>query len=86
MHRRTKIIAGGIAMLTMATGAVALVAANAEPGHTPLHVGCKHHNHGPKWHAGHGRALGEPQSRFARPEPVDEPLAERAITSPGRGR
>lgn len=26
--------------------------------HTYLHINCKHHNHGPKWHQNHGRILG----------------------------
>ena len=85
MRRRSMMFAGCIAAVAVASGAVALAVAIAEPGHTPLHVACKHHNHGPKWHAGHGRALGEPQSRSLRPE-LDEPRSGRAITSPGRGR
>lgn len=48
--------------------------------HTPFHIGCKHHNHGPKWHAGHGRTL--QGSRWARDEgSADDGLAARAITS-----
>ncbi len=82
---RRNICIVGFAVVVTATGTLAFAIASAAPGHAPLHLGCKHHAHGPKWHAGHSRAIGEPQSRFARPEPDDAPLAERAITSP-RGR
>ena len=60
---------GIVAAGAVAVGAIVTLAA---PGtvHTPLHIGCTHHSHGPAWHAGHGRALGTPPSRFARP---DEP-------------
>lgn len=31
--------------------------------HTNLHLNCKHHNHGPKWHQDHGRVLGVKPTR-----------------------
>ena len=37
-----------------------------QPGHMPLHIGCRHHNHGAKWHADHGRILGSPRRAVAR--------------------
>lgn len=37
--------------------------------HTFLHIGCKHHNHGPKWHQDHGRILG---TRGDRPTPITD--------------
>lgn len=48
---------GGAAVLWQA---VRTPSAAARPGelHTFLHIGCKHHNHGPKWHQDHGRILG----------------------------
>ena len=60
-----------VVALAIGAAVVAAVAAlgsapPGEPGHTMLHIGCKNHNHGPKWHADHGRALGQPQSRFSR--------------------
>ncbi len=60
----------------MVLAAVAAVVGIAKPapGHTPFHVGCKNHNHGPKWHADHGRAVGTPASRYSRPDrDMEEP-------------
>ena len=50
---------GGVAA-TIGGGAVnAMLWASASPAcrHTPLHVGCRHHSHGPAWHANHGRSI-----------------------------
>lgn len=81
-------LAGAAVVTVMAARGVTPV----EASHTPFHIGCAHHNHGPKWHENHGRILGEPASRFARPERDDadtqnrdmgnaEPLAKRSLTS-----
>lgn len=81
-------LAGASVVTVMAVRGVTPV----EAGHTPFHIGCVHHNHGPKWHENHGRILGQPASRFARPERDDadtgdrntdgaESLAKRGITS-----
>lgn len=51
--------------------AFGFIAVATPVGHRPLHIGCLHHNHGPKWHDGHSRAIGLPRSRFARPDPED---------------
>ena len=67
------VIAGGLAVGALVTF--------AEPGHRPLHFGCLHHAHGPKWHADHGRALGQPPNRFARPDAANPELGDRGITS-----
>lgn len=63
-------------------GAAALVLGGVEPGHMPLHVGCRHHNHGAKWHADHGRILGTTRGRGARSEvPDGEELARRSLVA-----
>ena len=71
------VVGGGLAV-----GALVMLAA-PEPGHGLLHVGCLNHNHGPKWHADHGRAIGQVPSRFARPDENADDKAERRST---RGR
>lgn len=61
MGRRRWMVAGGLGAAAIATvgSAIALAVSAAPSGHLPLHIGCTNHNHGPKWHAGHGRsALG----------------------------
>ena len=53
-----------VGVLAIAAAAMTTLAAPPrEPGHTPFHVGCKHHDHGPKWHADHGRILGVKRSQ-----------------------
>lgn len=88
------IVAAGVALAGAAVVTAMTVrgVTPVEAGHTPFHIGCLHHNHGPKWHENHGRILGQPVSRFARPERDDlptsdsdadraDPLAKRSITS-----
>ena len=70
--------------LVVALAVVAIAFGNAEPGHTPLHVGCRHHNHGPKWHADHGRILGMSRRPGEGAEPDPNALQSRSLTS-GRG-
>lgn len=55
---RRWLIAGLLTLATVVAGgsALAVVVAGTQPGHAPLHIGCKNHNHGPKWYAGHGRS------------------------------
>ncbi len=54
----------GIAIAAVSAGAwIGLATPSAEAPvrrdvHTYLHLNCKHHNHGPKWHQDHGRVLG----------------------------
>jgi hypothetical protein len=62
-------VAGFAALV--AAGAMAALQPSPAPGHNRFHIGCADHNHGPKWHAGHGRSL-VPVSRFARPAEDDE--------------
>lgn len=66
-------------MLASALAAVAMAVGNAEPGHMPLHVGCKHHSHGSKWHADHGRILGA--SRTAGESADRDALLARSLTA-----
>ncbi len=55
MRRVVTMIVGACALAV--AGSVAAVAlVQTAPGHAPFHIGCTHHNHGPKWYAGHGRA------------------------------
>lgn len=62
-----------VLIVTTGGGLLALVVGRApDAGHTLLHIGCKHHNHGPKWHDGHGRALGITAGRL-RQAVDDEP-------------
>lgn len=91
MRRRTIILASaagvGVAAAAAMAFTVSMLASPALPAapaatHTFLHIGCTHHNHGPKWHAGHGRAaLGDRRSRAR--ETLDDPddLASRSLTS-----
>lgn len=67
---RLALVAGGVALAGVAVVGVmsARGVTPVEAGHTQFHIGCTHHNHGPKWHENHGRILGQPASRFARPE------------------
>lgn len=52
--------AAALALNSTATAPPDTTAPTAANGHTFLHIGCKNHNHGPKWHAGHGRsAMGD---------------------------
>ncbi len=55
------LVAIGIALAgaTVVAVAAARGIAPLEAGHTPFHIGCLHHNHGPKWHQDHGRILGQ---------------------------
>ena len=59
-----------LAALFVTMGAAVLAAgwlgAQRKPRHTPGHIDCKHHNHGPKWHAGHAKAVAVPLSRYRR--------------------
>lgn len=48
-------LAGAIFVAVAAARGVAPI----EAGHTPFHIGCLHHNHGPRWHQDHGRILGQ---------------------------
>jgi hypothetical protein len=53
----------GCVLLAGVAGGVAHYAATVAPAtnvsprelHTFMHIGCKHHNHGRKWHQDHGR-------------------------------
>ena len=65
-------------------GLATCIFAMATPGHTPLHLGCMHHNHGPKWHAGHGQAAAPSVIGEAASE-VSEDIVERGAAS-RRGR
>ena len=62
--RNIAIMAGaGIVLMTGAGLWLGLARSGAAPAerrdvHTYLHINCKHHNHGPKWHKDHGRLLG----------------------------
>ena len=73
------VVAGLVVLAGLAAGSVALL--TKEPGHNPLHIGCKDHNHGPKWFARHGKAVwrGEPATDEAADDPV--PMTRRAIPS-----
>lgn len=55
-------LAAGLAALAivLVSGWLLLLAGrpNATERHMPFHIGCTHHNHGPKWHAAHGRIAG----------------------------
>jgi hypothetical protein len=65
-----------------AVAVAALALGRTEPGHGPLHIGCRHHNHGPKWHADHGRILGAPRGAAALSQPPDEDgLRSRSLTA-----
>lgn len=82
-HGATLAIVGLLVVLGLSVAAASML--NREPGHMPLHIGCKYHNHGPKWFARHGQSLW--RSGAAESEPKDDgetqPLASRAVT---RGR
>lgn len=54
-----------------------------EAQHTPFHFGCRHHNHGPKWHADHGRILGPTSGGASRARAESEAgdLSGRSLTS-----
>lgn len=74
----------------LASGGLATVSAlalsAAAPGHTPLHIGCRHHNHGAKWHADHGRILGATRGERVRVrQPDAEELTRRSLTFGRRG-
>lgn len=82
MSRR--LIGCAVAMLAaVAAGAIAVLAmAQPTPGHRPFHIGCLDHNHGPAWHAGHGRVLGAPQSGIRRGRPAADDPGEDAGPAP----
>ncbi len=74
----------GLAMKIVVVAALGIGAVTAayalaapKPGHAPFHIGCKHHNHGPAWHADHGRILGAAGS--------GDDLSSRSLTA-GRSR
>lgn len=67
--KRAVVIASVVTLaVLLAAGAAVALLVPAPPGHTRLHIGCLHHSHGPKWHAGHGNAVMVPASRYARPD------------------
>jgi len=73
-------IFAGAAVCGLAVAAVLALAIPA-PGHTPLHIGCRHHNHGAKWHADHGHILGSMRGERIRVRAPDrEALAARSLT------
>lgn len=55
----------------------------AAAAHTPMHIGCRHHNHGPKWFADHGKILGQPGAGALRSRLAAEPddLSRRSMTA-----
>lgn len=79
------IVVGGVLVATLIVAA-GFAVATKKSGHTPLHVGCRHHNHGPKWHADHGRSLeGSRGGRIRAISPDGAELARRSITAGRRG-
>jgi hypothetical protein len=56
-HRRSILLAVAGLLLTATGLALAAHGALAPGGHTVLHVGCAHHNHGPARMAGEGQRL-----------------------------
>ena len=77
MTRRLIWAAAGLALAGVVAGAALALSSPPAPGHTRFHIGCLDHNHGPKWHAGHGRAALVPASRFSRPDTAADPPAGR---------
>lgn len=67
--------------LALAWGAVAPDRAGGV--HTPMHIGCRHHNHGPKWFADHGKILGQGGGRAwrSRPSAESDDLSNRSLTA-----
>lgn len=51
MRRRWFVVIAGVASVASGTWAAAALIPDAwpQPGHTPFHIGCKNHKHGPKW-------------------------------------
>lgn len=73
-----------LAVLLLGAAAATVALGTREPGHVPLHFGCTNHNHGPKWHADHGRILGVKRSRDAEDTdaaPGSIGLAARSLTA-----
>lgn len=71
----------GVAALAAAT-VVVLASVSTEPGHTLGHIDCRHHNHGAKWHADHGRILGARRGGRARERAPDrDELMQRSLTA-----
>jgi len=69
--KRWLVLIAGIAFAALV--AAAAVASMPAPGHAPFHMGCKDHDHGPKWHASHSKSALTPVSRFAKPDDADQP-------------
>lgn len=87
MSQRTLIVGSSLLLAVAASGVgVALSLSQRTAVHTPLHIGCRHHNHGPKWHADHGRsleALRQPRpGRLVAPD--NEALQRRSLTAAAR--
>ena len=63
---RKSVIVIAMLMLAGSVAAAAVLGIGTSPRGRPterelqtfLHIGCKHHNHGPKWHDDHARSLG----------------------------
>jgi hypothetical protein len=71
---------------TAVLAVAALALGRTEPGHNPLHIGCTHHNHGPKWHADHGRILGASRGAGTRDlPPTGDELRGRSLTAGRHG-
>jgi len=50
--------------------------------HTPFHIGCAHHSHGPVWHAGHGKSASYQRPLGGQSEaPQPSGLRSRAMTA-----
>jgi hypothetical protein len=70
--KRWLVLGAGIVIAALvAAGAAVAVMPVPAPGHAPFHIGCKDHNHGPKWHANHGKSALPPVSRFAKPDDAE---------------
>ena len=77
------LVLAGVVGVAGLGGVAAYAMLRVPDGHRPLHIGCTHHNHGPKWHDGHGAALGLTQGG-SRPRSVPvatDDLASRSFTA-----
>jgi hypothetical protein len=85
MVRRVHVVGALLTASLVAAVAGGIALSARQQGHTPLHIGCKHHNHGPKWHADHGRSLDALKTlRAGRTAVPDEAeLRRRSLTAIG---
>ena len=68
--RRTIVVS--LAMLLLVSVAAIVIARSSTAGHTGLHIGCNHHDHGPSRTAGEGRRLLDARALARQGRPVDE--------------